>query len=150
MQAEHWKILAAINALWPELRGWVMGLPGNVRFLDSKYERLTVSGYNGMLTASKTNLRHFMAEVGDCDDFAEIVLAEIRKARWLEAVAAGVKKGRTWPFAIGRCDGNFHHVAGMHRMLIAYATDGLWLIEPQTDEIMAPDPKADHPIYIEF
>lgn len=132
MKITHQHIFGEIVSYWPNMRTWYANSPGHIRFLDLNYEALDISGYAGMIAASKVNLIDFIREVGDCDDSAEILLAEIRKARWLEAVKTGIN---SVPFAIGRCDGKFSHRNGRHRMLIAYTTTGLRLIEPQTDEI---------------
>jgi len=98
------------------------GVPtGNIWRLDNKYYTTTLDGFVKIAQWEKVNLRRYMAEYFDCDDYSWIFRANVVKTFLINAVA--------WVI-------DYTNPECAHAYNIVVAEDGVRVYEPQTDEFM--------------
>ena len=116
MVATSAEIRKAIRELWPNVE--LLWLP------DGTYERIEIELLIVMLKGSDVAEIARQGEIFDCDDYALLANAYIKRKQ------IGLSYGH--PIAFGECFASRLKGRDMaHSLNIAYCIDGLWLIEPQ-------------------
>ena len=93
---------------------------------------------------STVNRAKFLDDINDCDDFALQLNADIKRLRAFDAEAGKVPNDQWCPWAFGEVFGTmFKGWPGAHSANICVCREGIYLIEPQTDDIWPADGPPD-------
>jgi len=118
------------KALWPEI--------GFQWLTDKKFSVPKLEQLKAFLSISELDKQEFIDHAQDCDDFALQLHAEAK--RYFVQ-----KEELKYPLAFGECFAT--RWAGFkkkHNANICVCEDGIYLIEPQTDEIRKANSKTDN------
>jgi hypothetical protein len=110
-------------------RGWLLRQIGRlprartVWILDNKYRTTTLDGFRAVVRWDKTNLRRYIAEFWDCDDYSLRFKSNVASTFLINAVG----------FVIDWSDEKCVHA---YNILFPEGSDPV-VFEPQTDSIMS-------------
>ncbi len=134
------RLRMALNGLWPNLQ---MIWP-----TDPNYEVVPVKKLKEILNKCSVSGLTFMGDVWDCDNFALQLHAKVQKHQYDEVLFGTASKT---PWAFGECLGTrFRGDEINHAINISITDNGVYLIEPQTNEIWKADKTSDKPYFIKF
>lgn len=114
-------IRARINKIWPDLEFIV--------FTDPIFYRPSLSDVRDLLLTTKIDQEKHIRNFRACEEFALKLLLASRER------AEGFPHNWALGFVYGQ---SFKHVHGRHYCNIVDAQEGIFIIEPQTDEIREP------------
>jgi len=110
----------------------------NFHIPDSEYYLTPMEDVKRLVERDKIDRREYASEVGDCDDFAFLLKAAFIRHAWDEGK-------RRAPHSVGIIWGMLPHGHAINWVLTRQ--EGLYFIEPQTDEIFKPR-KTDKDIWM--
>lgn len=93
----------------------------------------------------------WIAELFDCDDYALCLHAHMRVQRLKKYISGGVASGQVFPSAFGQAWGaKMMGVESPHAINVMICIEGIFVIEPQSGNIMKADPERDKAWEIRF
>jgi hypothetical protein len=119
----------AIRHIWPDVD--LLWLP------DGTYERLPIDDLIDILLTSDVDSLPRRGEVFDCDDYALLANAHIKRKQLDMVIDHPVAFGEAFASKLKGREMN-------HSLNIAYCPDGLWMIEPQGWAHWMADKERDH------
>lgn len=115
---------------------------------DPIYEPMTLILLREVVQACSIAHMEFAGTVWDCDNFALQLHATVQKYQYNQ-----MKKGAASkiPWAFGECLGTmFRGREEDHAINICITDEGIYLIEPQTNEIWKANKREDNPFFVKF
>ena len=114
---------------------------------DPEYETLTLKKLKAVVKKCSVSGLSYKGNVWDCDNFALQLHAKVQLSQYDEVIA---DMGSKTPWAFGEVMGTkFRGRVEDHVINICLTDKGIYLIEPQTDEIWKAS-KKDSPFFVKF
>jgi hypothetical protein len=125
-----------LKKVWPQIG--FMWVP------DYRLWKPTLEQLRWAIAVSKVDRAKFLDDINDCDDFALQLNADIKRMRAYDGEAGKIPKDQWHPWAFGEVFGTkFNGWSNAHSANICMCREGIYLIEPQTDEIWEAEPPDD-------
>ena len=103
---------------------------------DKSFITPTLDEVKDLVASTKVNTLTFIDAINDCDDFALQLHAAVNLHRANAARDMLIPSDEHLPWAFGEAFGlQFMGESYQHSLNICLTTEGIYLIEPQTDEI---------------
>ena len=105
-------IMIKVTNLWPEVK-----LYKGLWIADSRYYLPTKKEVKEVLKKDKINLRKFIDEIWDCDDFAYYVWVEAHKVGFLMSVETDYQKGELHALNSTIIGNNVYYIESQNGMI---------------------------------
>ena len=104
----------------------------------------TLAEMKAAIKLSEVDRARFLDDINDCDDFALQLNADIKRMRAFDGEAGKIPKDQWYPWAFGEVFGTkFNGWPLGHSANICLCQEGIFLIEPQNDQIWLADGPPD-------
>lgn len=115
---------------------------------DPVSKQMSLSLLKDVVEACSVAHLDFTGTVWDCDNFALQLHAKVQKYQY-DQLKTG--KAGNVPWAFGECMGTkFKGRTEDHAINISLTDEGIYLVEPQTNEIWKADKTKDSPFFVKF
>ena len=131
------ELIAQLRDLWPDIQfNWLA---------DRGYEIPLIAEIESLLPDSGISSIRFNGELMDCDDYALLLNAWIKRYR----IENFSNENHHWAFGEVFCS-RVNRVDYLHSLNICVAQEGVFLIEPQTYEVRLGHPIKDQVLLVKI